>query len=75
MGEVAPFGIGITLAEPGNVRTAFGVALTVASSDTYGSTSRPPVATSLATPWATRPASLKRSSLCRFNHPPLSVWF
>ena len=31
MGEVAPFGIGITLVEPGNVRTAFGAALTVAA--------------------------------------------
>jgi len=31
MGEVAPFGIGITLVEPGNVRTKFGAALTVAS--------------------------------------------
>ena len=30
MGEVAPFGIGITLVEPGNVRTSFGAALTVA---------------------------------------------
>jgi NAD(P)-dependent dehydrogenase (short-subunit alcohol dehydrogenase family) len=31
MGEVAPFGIGITLVEPGNVRTAFGAALTIAA--------------------------------------------
>jgi NAD(P)-dependent dehydrogenase (short-subunit alcohol dehydrogenase family) len=31
MAEVAGFGIGVTLIEPGNVRTAFGTALTVAS--------------------------------------------
>ena len=30
MPEVAPFGIGITLVEPGNVRTEFGAALSVA---------------------------------------------
>jgi NAD(P)-dependent dehydrogenase (short-subunit alcohol dehydrogenase family) len=31
MAEVADFGIGVTLIEPGNVRTAFGAALTVAA--------------------------------------------
>jgi NAD(P)-dependent dehydrogenase (short-subunit alcohol dehydrogenase family) len=33
IGEVAPFGIGITMVEPGNVRTGFGAALSIAAAN------------------------------------------
>ncbi|MFD0140178.1 SDR family oxidoreductase [Streptomyces sp. NPDC003631] len=33
IGEVAPFGIGITMVEPGSVRTGFGAALSIAEAD------------------------------------------
>ena len=39
MGEVAPFGIAVTLIEPGNVRTPFGAALSIAPPiDAYAAT-------------------------------------
>ncbi|WP_432855982.1 SDR family oxidoreductase [Amycolatopsis sp. CA-161197] len=39
IGEVAPFGVGITMVEPGTVRTGFGAAMTVAEPlDGYAST-------------------------------------
>ncbi|WIX76512.1 SDR family oxidoreductase [Amycolatopsis carbonis] len=39
IGEVAPFGVGITMVEPGTVRTGFGAATTVAEPlDVYAST-------------------------------------
>jgi len=39
IGEVAPFGIGITMVEPGNVRTGFGAAMSIAPAlDAYAST-------------------------------------
>jgi NAD(P)-dependent dehydrogenase (short-subunit alcohol dehydrogenase family) len=39
MPEVAPFGVGITLIEPGNIRTDFGAALSIASAiDAYADT-------------------------------------
>ncbi|MEU4143011.1 SDR family oxidoreductase [Streptomyces parvulus] len=37
--EVAPFGVGITMVEPGNIRTGFGAALSIAPAlDAYAST-------------------------------------
>jgi NAD(P)-dependent dehydrogenase (short-subunit alcohol dehydrogenase family) len=33
VGEVAPFGIGVTMVEPGSVRTGFGAALSIAPAD------------------------------------------
>jgi NAD(P)-dependent dehydrogenase (short-subunit alcohol dehydrogenase family) len=39
VGEVAPFGIGVTMVEPGNVRTGFGAALSLApASQAYAGT-------------------------------------
>ncbi|MFK3981033.1 SDR family oxidoreductase [Micromonospora sp. NPDC050397] len=39
IGEVAPFGIGVTMVEPGSVRTGFGAAMSIApASDAYAKT-------------------------------------
>jgi len=39
VGEVAPFGIGVTMVEPGNVRTGFGAAMSIAPAiDAYART-------------------------------------
>lgn len=39
IGEVAPFGIGVTMVEPGNVRTGFGAAMSIAPAvDAYART-------------------------------------